>query len=102
MTKTADEVLDYKFDFAPLTNSRTDAESNYLESGETISSFTITEETGITIDSSSLADTNTSVLVWVSGGTLNSNYDITCDAVTSNSRTVERAMNIRIVTPISK
>ena len=95
--KTVSEVLDYKFDFNPLGNSRDGAESNYLESGETLSSFVVTPETGITVDSSALADTNTSVLVWLSSGTLGATYTIECKAVTSNGRTVERAITVKIV-----
>jgi hypothetical protein len=95
--KTVAEVLDYKFDFKPLGNSREGAESNYLESGETLASYTLTPETGITVDSDALADTNTTVLVWLSGGTLNDTYTIECKAVTSDGRTVERAITVKIV-----
>lgn len=94
-TKDTNEVLDYKFDFSPLTNGSGD--SDYLEAGETISSQTSTATTGLTIDSSSITDTSTSVTVWVSGGTLGTVYSVTCQAVTSLSRTVERTISIRII-----
>lgn len=76
-------VLDYKFDW-----------SDWLESGETISTRTVTAESGITVDSSSITDTNTSVTVWLSGGTAGVNYDVTCRIVTSASRTDERTIEI--------
>ena len=93
--KDPNEVLDFKFDFASLTNG-TGGQTDYLESGETITSQTTTAETGITVDSSSITDTNTSVTVWLSGGTVNTVYDITCNAVTSSGRTVERTRNVKV------
>jgi len=95
--KTANEVLDYKFDFKPFTNGRTGAETDFLQSGETISSYILTEETGITVDSDALADTNTTVLVWLSNGTLNNVYTVTCLATTSDGREIERVINVKIV-----
>ncbi len=89
------EVLDYKFDFRSSTNGT--GSGDYLASGETISSHTVTAETGITKDSDSATDTNTSVTVWLSGGTTGNEYDITCNIVTSAGRTVERTMVIEVV-----
>jgi hypothetical protein len=82
--KDPDAVLDYKFDW-----------SDWLASGETISTATITEESGITVDSDSLTDTNTSVTVWLSGGTAGTMYDVACLITTSASRTDERTIKIR-------
>lgn len=84
-TKDPDAVLDYKFDW-----------SSWLSTGETISSTTVTAETGLTVDSNSITDTSTSVTVWLSGGTANTNYDVTCQIVTSASRTDDRTMTIRV------
>ncbi len=95
--KTPAEVLDYKFDMKPFTNGRAGAETDYLESGETLSSFTLTPEAGITVDASALADAATSVLVWLSGGTLGATYTVDCLAVTSDARTLERSMNVKLV-----
>ena len=80
--KDTDAVLDYVFDW-----------SNWLESGETISSHTITVESGITVDSSS--ESGGLVTVWLSGGTSGSNYTVACKIVTSASRTDERTILIR-------
>lgn len=92
--KDPDATLDYKFDFAASTNSTGD--SDWLASGETISSHTIDADSGITVDSSSLTDTNTSVTVWLSGGTAGTTYSVRCEIVTSASRTDERTMKILV------
>ena len=90
--KDPDAVLDYKFDWKDSTNGTGD--SDWLASGETIASHTIDEDTGITVDSSAQTDTNTSVTVWLSGGTAGVSYAVRCEIVTSASRTDERTMLI--------
>jgi len=92
--KDPDAVVDYLFDFAPLTNGRDLNGSDWLASGETISTHTIEATTGITVDSSSITDTNTSVTVWLSGGTAGTTYTVTCRITTSASRTEDRSMSI--------
>ena len=93
-TKDPDAVLDYKFDWKALTNGS--GSSDWLASGETISSHTITADTGITVDSSAETDADTSVTVWLSGGTAETNYRVACEIVTSSSRTDERTMEIQV------
>lgn len=83
--KDPSAVLDYKFDW-----------SDWLGTGETISSKTITAETGITVDSSSITDSSTSVTVWLSGGTAVTVYKIACLITTSASRTDERTIEIYV------
>ena len=95
--KDPDAVLDWKFDWAPLTNESAGGKSDWLASGETISSATITADTGITVDSDSITDTNTSVTVWLSGGTVGETYSVACEIVTSASRTDERTIQIYVV-----
>jgi len=97
--KTVNEKLDYKFDFKPFTNGREGAKTDFLVSGETITSYILTVDTGITKDSDILEDTDTSILMWFSGGTINSTYKITCLVTTSDSRELERVMFITIVLP---
>ena len=92
--KDPDAVLDYKFDWKASTNGTGD--SDWLASGETISSHTIDEDSGITVDSSAQTDTNTSVTVWLSGGTAGTTYAVRCEIVTSASRTDERTMKILV------
>lgn len=84
--KDPDAVLDYKFDW-----------SSYLETSETISSATITADTGITVDSDDITDDSTSVTVWLSGGTVGTEYKVACEVVTSLSRTDERSIYVRIM-----
>jgi len=85
-------VLDYTFDWAALTNET--GKSDWLASGETISSYTVTAGTGIIKDSDS--NTTTTVTVWLSGGTVGTRYDIVCQIVTSSSRTDERTITIAV------
>ena len=94
--KDPGDVLDYKFDFAPLTNSQTGANSDWLESGETISTATVTVDSGLTKDSDSITDTNTSVTVWLSGGTAGEKYKVLCEIVTSAGRTKQKTMMIKM------
>lgn len=91
-SKDPDAVLDYKFDWKSNSNGR--GFTDWLDAGETISSHTITAATGITLDSSELADTNTSVIVWLSGGTAGTSYTVACKIVTSAGRTDERTITI--------
>lgn len=93
-TKDPNAVLDYKFDFAASTNGSGD--EDYLASGETISTATVTAETGLTVDSSAKSDNDTSVVAWLSGGTDGEDYDVTCRIVTSASRTDDRTIVIKV------
>lgn len=98
LTKDPNAVLDYKTDWAPLTNARTGAASDWLASGETITGKTVTADSGITVDSSSITDTGTSVTVWISGGTAGSEYDIGVRVTTSATpaRVDERTFRIKV------
>jgi len=89
-TKDPDAVLDYAWDWAGLTNGTTGARSDWLASGETIVSYTVTVPAGITKDSES--STTSTVTVWLSGGTVGTYYTIACEIVTSEGRTDERSI----------
>ena len=93
-SKDPDAVLDYLFDWKASTNGN--GVSDWLESSETISDHTITADTGITVDSSELANSDSSVKVWLSGGTAGANYKIACKITTSNAREDERTIVIRV------
>lgn len=80
--KDPDSVLDYAFDW----------NTNWLQTGETISSHTITVGTGLTKDSDSESDGI--VTIWLSGGTAGTEYSVACKIVTSLSRTDERTIRI--------
>lgn len=86
--RTTTAVLDYKFDLAPLTNGRSDGESDWLASGETISSYTVTSsDADLVIDSSAITDSGVSVTVWISGGDItDSVYFVDLHIVTSDAR----------------
>lgn len=94
--KDPDAILDYKFDWAALTNGSGSSDWLDTDNGETIDSHTIIADTGITVDSSSVTDSNTSVKVWLSDGTVSNYYGVTCRIVTSASRTDDRTMKIKI------
>ena len=91
--KDPDAVLDYKFDWKALTNGT--GTSDWLATAETISTFTIDADTGITVVSSAKSDSDTSVTVWLSGGTAGTDYAVRCEIVTNQSRTDERTMTIK-------
>lgn len=94
ITKDPDAVIDVKFDWKALTNESGD--SDWLASGETIQSTAIAKSTGITKNSASITDTNTSVTVWLSGGTADNDYSLACKITTSAGRTDERTMKIKV------
>ena len=87
--KSPGAKLDYKFDWAPKTNGDP-TKTDWLEAGETIASYSVSADSGITIDSDTLADNNTSVVVWVSGGTDGTRYKIKCAITTTLGRKAER------------
>lgn len=90
-------ILDYVFDWRAATNTNDpDATEDYLEVGETIASHTVTAETGITADSGTLGDTNSSVTVWLSGGTAGDTYDVTCQITTTSTRVDERTIHVHV------
>jgi len=94
--KDPSAILDYKWDFKPLTHLVDGAASDYLDTAETIVTATVTASTGIVIDSSSITDSSTSVSAWISGGTDTTEYTIVCRIVTSSGRTDERSLVIRV------
>ena len=92
--KDPDAILDYKFDWKALTNGT--GASDWLVPAETIASHTITADLGITVASSAITDTNTSVTVWLSGGTVGRKHKIACKIVTNVPRTDERTLIIEV------
>lgn len=82
-SKDPQAVLDYQFDW-----------SSWLADSETISSFTVTATTGLTVDSSS--NTNSVVTAWISGGTAGEIYYVDCKIVTNAARTDSRKIIISV------
>jgi len=83
--KDPSAVLDYVFDWS----------EEWLATGETITDYTITADTGITVDSST--EDAGKVTVWLSGGTAGINYKVACLVTTSAGRTDERTIWIKVV-----
>ena len=79
--KDPDAVLDYAFDW-----------TEWLEDGDTISSHTVTVDTGITKDSDN--ESSGTVTTWLSGGIAGTDYTIACKITTSAGRTDERSIVI--------
>jgi len=92
--KDPDSTLDYKFDWAALANGS--GSTNWLDTDETISTRTVTVDTGITKKSDAITDEDTSVTVWLSGGTDKVDYEVACKIETSASRIDERTMKIQV------
>lgn len=98
--KTPGAVLDYKFDWAPFTNGA-GKPTDWLDTanGEVIITKAVTADAGITVDLDVLTDNDTSVTVWLSGGTAGINYDVVCSITTNSAipRTDSRKLIIRMV-----
>ena len=80
-SKDPNAVLDFATDW-----------SEWLASGETILSHTVTVPTGITKESDS--ESAGIVTVWLSGGTTGISYAVVFQIITSDSRTDERTITI--------
>lgn len=80
VNKDPDSVLDWQWDY-----------TDWLSTGDTVSSIVVEVPAGITKDS----DTNdtTSATVWLSGGTAGNTYGVTVRATTAQGRTVDRTVN---------
>ena len=78
------EVQDYDISFVDWLAALSD----------TASTHTVTAETGITVDSSTL--TAGVVKVWLSGGTDGTTYKVTAQIVTAGGRTKEDEIKIKV------
>ena len=81
--KAPSSVLDYQWDW-----------SNWLEQGDFIVSHVIVGG-GLTVDSSS--NTTTAVTAWISGGTANTLYEVSCSITTDDGRVDSRVMYIMVM-----
>lgn len=81
--KDPSAVLDYAFDW----------DEYWLRDSETISSYVVTVDTGLTKDSDSKS--SGIVTVWLSGGTHGEDYIVACLISTNLGRDEERSINIR-------
>jgi len=89
-------VLDYKFDWASLTNGS--GTSNWLATGELLASGTVTASAGLTVGTISLTSGSTCVSYWLSGGAVGSYYDVMCHIETNAtpSRIDERTVRVKV------
>lgn len=87
-TKDPAAVLDYPFNWAG-----DDDHEPWLQTGETISSYVVTVDAGITKDSD--AEGAGIVTIWLSGGTAGTAYIVACKITTSEGRMEERSILIR-------
>lgn len=94
--KDPDAKLDYVFDFAAKTNGDPDAKSDWLPAGDTIATYTLTPDAGITVASHAKTHNDTCVTYWLTGGTLGQYYRVTCHVVTAAGREEDRTMTIRM------
>jgi len=83
--KDPDAILDYAIDW-----------SDWLATSETISSRTVSVESGL-IESSTDTESSGVVTMWLSGGTVGTTYSVACKIVTNAGRTDERTINIKVV-----
>ena len=89
--KDPSAVLDYVFDWTEwLATGETIAVDS--ETGEKL--ITITADTGITVDS--WTEDDGKVTVWLSGGTAGINYKVACLITTTEGRTDERTIWIKV------
>lgn len=87
-TLDPDARLDFKFPWAT---------QGWLETGETIVSFTVTadDEDLLTVESAAVDDAG-DVVVWLTGGTDGADVAVTCHIVTSAGRADDRTLTVRI------
>ena len=82
--KDPDEVLDYRINWAPRL------------AGDTIASSIWIVPTGITEDDAE--NTTTTTTIWLSGGSLKTNYSLVNRITTAAGRTMDQTVTIRVST----
>jgi len=93
-TKDPSDHKDYRFEWGTT-----------LEPGETILTFAVTPDPGITVDSADLlsgfAADGTSrpaaaIEVWLSSGTAGRRYRVACRVTTSDDRVIEKSLTVPV------
>ena len=72
--KDPNAVKDYLFEW-----------EDWLNGSEVIATAIVAPAVGLTLDTSSLEDADTSVLAWFSGGTAGNRYTVNCKITTDSS-----------------
>lgn len=105
-SKDPDNVEPYFFIWCSKTglNDGSTTDTGELQ-GATISSYTVTPATGLTVDSDNKNAVtvagityaiSTVVTAWLSGGTANTDYPLLCRIVTSDGRTLDMTMIVPV------
>jgi hypothetical protein len=99
--KDVDATLDFAFDWKPLTHGFPGAKSDWLATGETISSYVITVPTGITLETEgdyAQSESDGKITYWLTGGTAKTWYTVACKITTDSSpaRIDERTMHVHV------
>jgi len=84
--KDPDSDKDYAFDW-----------SEWLETGDSILSYTLTTDDGITVHDDSLNDDGDKITFWVSSGVAGKSYQVSCKITTAQGRTDERTIEFKII-----
>ncbi len=84
-TKDPDAELDYTIDW-----------SQWLVSGDTISTSTWTVPAGLTQGTNGTSNTTTTATIWITGGTVATPYDLRNRIVTAGGRTDDRTIRFTI------
>lgn len=105
--KQAIDDLDFKFDFAPITNAPTDECSwglngcDWLEPGEKIMNWSLDDPAPDTINihDAALQDEATSILFFAAGGEPGVDYTVRCHITTTSmpARSVSAAIILRVI-----
>jgi hypothetical protein len=97
--KDPDAKIDFKFDLKGVTNGSAGAKEDYLVTGETISTYVLTVDAGIVLETHSKSDADTSVTVWLSGGssTAGTKYNVHLRFTTSAGRIDDQTMIIEMI-----
>jgi len=82
--KDPESVMDYFVDY-----------STFLESGDSISTHTITADTGLTVDSSEILNGDKKIKMILSGGTENTTYDVKADVDTADGLTMIHRFRVK-------
>jgi hypothetical protein len=68
--------------------------TDWLTTGDNVSSVVITKDTGITVDSSFINDPR--VKIWLSGGTTGTTYKVTCTMTSADGRIRQDEFKIKV------
>ena len=87
--KDPTDVIDVSYDFSATGDS-------LLESGETISTHSVTVDPSGTITVDSSAESGGTVTAWLSGGTVGQTGNVQFNITTSDSRTYRKVVPFRV------